>query len=65
MTGRCRCSRQPDSHGCDRPATAEDLLCNCCRAGCATWAYLGPQDTALHLAADAADVVAALDEVDA
>lgn len=49
----CQCDKQPDSHGCDYPATAEDMLCDLCRKGCVTWCWLVNEDAALHLAADA------------
>lgn len=60
----CQCADQPDSKGCDLPATGEDMLCGICRGGCSTWAYLGPQDAGLHLD-DTGAISAALDLLDA
>jgi len=54
---QCRASAPPDGTPdlleCQYRATGEDMLCDTCRAGCTTAAYLAAEDTTVHLGPDA------------
>lgn len=47
----CQCPEQETAR-CDMPATAEDMRCDVCRAGCGDYGTLAAEDLEFHTPAD-------------